>query len=167
MNLSPHTSLLRTEKFKHSREATLTWAHFFECRRTLICVVWKEIHASRCIVYSSRKHLLALIIWNALSSIFKPCSLGTNKQAVPPAIQRQQGIRQFVKVEKVMEASWVCPAAGQMICAPRLPVGYAEQSVGSDCWRFPPTGLMRCWIFCAFVSGRDALVCSSIYRLIF
>lgn len=43
------------------------------------------------------------------------------------AVQRQQGFRRLLKVEKVMEASRVCPAAGQMMYAPRLPEGATKR----------------------------------------
>lgn len=118
-------------------------------------------YTSSSIIYSGCKHLLALIIWNARSSIFKPCSFSTNKQAVPQAIQRQRGIRQFVKVEKVMEASWVCPAAGQMMHAPRLPTGYAKQSVGSDRCVSRPMGLYTfsgCFLMFLFTASSSRFI---------
>lgn len=119
------------------------------------------LYISSSIIYSGCKHLLALIIWNARSSIFKPCSFSTNKQAVPQAIQRQRGIRQFVKVEKVMEASWVCPAAGQMMHAPRLPTGYAKQSVGSDCCVSRPMGwytFSGCFLMFIFTASSSRFI---------
>lgn len=67
------------------------------------------------------------MLQSALFSIFKSFSLSKNKQAIPKAIQRQQGFRRFLKVEKVMEASRVCPAAGQMIYTLRLPLGATKR----------------------------------------